>query len=174
MAKEWPLQNTGAFAPPSCATCCDTLPEEFVNVVFFRLLIDGVESEVPLGITAPSPLLVVTPQERDPVTHIIATGTLTWDYQDYGDLTGTSEECNGCSGSPCFDGDGNPYGGTQGYLPELRHHVWEFYVTADAPRGKATDVYLTGFYVMPAYGTNLPSCQDYGADYVALIRSFTW
>lgn len=174
MAKEWPKQNTGVFAPPSCATCCAALPEEFVNVVFFRLLIDGVESDVPIGITAPSPSLVITPQERDPDTRIIATGTLTWDFQDYGDLTGTSEECNGCYGTSCVDGEGNPTGGTFGYLPTLRHHVWEFYVTADALHGKATDAYLTAFYIMPGYGSNLPDCYEPGADYVTLNHSFTW
>lgn len=174
---EWPPQNTGLFAPPACATCCAEVPEAEAGVQGFRMTIGGVVQQLPdlQDGTALDYALEITPVSRDPDTGIVAVGRLSWGFQAFGDLTGTTEECNGCYGNSCVDGDGNPYGGTDGYLPDLVPHVWEFYVISSAEHGRATDLPIVQFfYIAQGLNTNLPSCTEYGSDVVTIARTVTW
>lgn len=174
---EWPPQNTGLFAPPACATCCAEVPEAEAGVQGYRMTIGGVVQQLPnlqnaVGLTYS---LAITPVERDPETSIVAIGQLTWSYQVFGDLAGTSEECRGCYGYSCVDGDGNPYGGTYGYLPDLVPHVWEFYVISSAEHGRATDLVIVPTFTVPqGLSTNMPDCTEYGSDYVTITQTVTW
>lgn len=176
MPKEWPKQNTGLFAPPSCATCC--APE--VPLVWERhtsqYTLNGVPQTYPYYMTlvAPSYSLTITPQTRDPVTGIVAVGVMTWEPATFGPLAGTPLECQGCYGYTCVDGDGNPIGGTDGVNGNGPDHaVWEFYYTANLEHGAFDDVVMDPFKIQ-AYGLNMPTCQDFDGFPETIERTVTW
>ena len=173
---EWPLQDTGKFEPPACVVCC-AVPEAHAYVQGYRMTIDGQVrgSGDAMNTNGFNPTLVIEIVPSDPESNIVAIGQLTWTSQVFGDLTGTTEECKGCYGYNCLDGDGNPIGGTHGYFPGLITNVWDFYVLSLAEHGKATDLgILYNFTIPQGLNQNAPACEEFGADVVSFIRTITW
>ena len=165
--KDWPPQNTGLFAPPSCVTCCTPAPTEYPS---WYISIFGVDGPNSLPTSADTYSCTFTPCART-AEGIIGYGTVTWTRQELVAVT----DCSGCYGDPCYDDQGNQKGGSQAWAQVT--HTWNFYATAlVAGPGHASGVTIFQDTDGGATGqTNWPDCGGGSttAPY-AITRDFTW
>lgn len=164
MAKEWPPQNTGRFAPPSCASCCSGPPtEESATLAFVEVYpyLSGLDF-----------IISFTPSARDTETGIVGTGYIRFTDQSTGEL-GT---CAGCEGAPtCYVEETGLWWNTYGWLPTTTTHDVEFYIVSTAEHGTTTDLLVTDAWShVTSMATNAPDCLPQESFWDSIRHTFTW
>jgi len=156
---EWPPQNTGLFAPPSCATCHVVEPGA-VNLTYL--------GGTPVTGCITNLSYSVAQHARDPETGVFAIVTVSWTSINFGYVGG----CIGCYGNQCADDEGNPTGGGDyGYY--FTSGSYTAYAVGYPEHGIGTAG--IGAIGNCGWGGNYPDCDtQHSTEYRAIAHTFTW